>query len=226
MTYEERLAELDIFIEGRGSSELELISILHRAQEIFGYIPEDIQKHIGEEIGVSPAKIYGVVTFYNYFTLEPRGKHKIVVCTGTACHINGSALLLEKLKKLLKIEENQVTEDGIFSLETARCLGACALSPVIKIDEKIYSRVKPEMLESILGNYRGEKEEEREEKISLQEDKKIENKKSSGEDRQYRIRIANSTCAISSGAQKVIEGFSSLQNWEKAEIIKVGCMGF
>lgn len=231
MPHREKYLELDKFIEERGGSQLELISILHRAQEIFGYISQETQEYIGRKLDLSPAKVYGVVTFYNYFTLEPRGKHKVVVCTGTACHINGSALLLEKLKEILKIDENEVTEDRLFSLETARCLGACALSPIIKIDEKIYSRVKPEMLETILSEYRVGKNEEikSEETEKKAIDKVHEKKVLQKKNVEYTVRIANSTCAISSGAEKVIESFEKLEKNENVsnfKTVKVGCMGF
>lgn len=156
MMENERFEELDKFMESRNCSENHLIAILHFAQKLWGYIPENVQHHIGEKMKISAARVYGVVTFYNYFTLEPKGKYRITVCTGTACYINGAPLILKELERVLKIKEKQVTEDGIFSMETVRCLGACAISPVMMINEKIYSKLKPNMVKKIIDSYRDE----------------------------------------------------------------------
>ena len=115
-----------------------LMPTLHDAQTIFGCIPLEVQKIISEELGESIAKINGVVTFYSRFTLEPKGKHVIGVCLGTACYVRGSQAVIDEFKKLLKINSNHTTEDGRFTLLETRCIGACGLAPVFTVDDEVY----------------------------------------------------------------------------------------
>ena len=115
-----------------------LMPTLHDAQTIFGCIPLEVQKIISEELGESIAKINGVVTFYSRFTLEPKRKHVIGVCLGTACYVRGSQAVIDEFKKLLKINSNQTTEDGRFTLLETRCIGACGLAPVLTVDDEVY----------------------------------------------------------------------------------------
>lgn len=115
-----------------------LMPTLHDAQTIFGCVPLEVQKIISEELGESIAKINGVVTFYSRFTLEPKGKHVIGVCLGTACYVRGSQAIVDEFKKILNINSNQTTEDGLFTLMETRCIGACGLAPVFSVDDDVF----------------------------------------------------------------------------------------
>lgn len=151
----EKLKELDQYIDGLKKKEGALINILHEAQDIFGYLPQDLQLFIARKLEIPAAKVFGVVTFYSYFTTEPRGQHTINVCMGTACFVKGADKILEEFKKQLKIEEGKnMSEDGMFTLNSLRCVGACGLAPVVLVDGKVYGRVKVEDVEKIIGNYR------------------------------------------------------------------------
>lgn len=150
----EKLKELENYIDGLETKEGSLISVLHQAQRIFGYLPEDLQLFISRKLGITAAKVFGVVTFYSYFTMEPRGKHVINVCMGTACFVKGASKILEEIKRILNIEDGKNnTEDGTFSIDTLRCVGACGLAPVVMIDGKVFGRVKVEEVEGILKEY-------------------------------------------------------------------------
>ncbi len=131
----------------------ELINVLHQAQGFFGYLPEEVQREIARNLKVSVAHVYGVVTFYSFFTMTPKGKHSISVCMGTACYVRGADRVLEELKKELKIEVGGVTEDGKFSLDSLRCVGACGLAPVVLIGDKVYGRLEPGKIAGILAEY-------------------------------------------------------------------------
>lgn len=147
----ERLQEvIDEYKGKRGS----LIPVLQKAQEIFGYLPLEVQKKIAEGLKVPMSRVYGVSTFYAQFALEPRGEHTIGLCMGTACYVRGSNKILEKLKEELGIDVGGTTEDKKFTLEATRCLGACGLAPVMMIDENVYGRLKPDMIPDILNKYR------------------------------------------------------------------------
>lgn len=152
-TNEEMFNELDTFIESLNFDEKELIAVLHRAQDIFGYLPMVVQNHIAKKLKISVAKVYGVVTFYSYFTMEPKGEYVISVCMGTACFVRGSGKILERIEEILKIKNGQTTEDGKFTLTTLRCVGACGLAPVMQINDKTYGNITPEDVESILATY-------------------------------------------------------------------------
>lgn len=136
-----------------------LIPVLHEAQEIYGYLPMSVQKKIAEGLGISLADVYGVVTFYTQFYLEPKGKYRINVCLGTACYVKGAGLILDKLSEILQIKSGQCTKDGLFSLEACRCVGACGLAPVIMINEDVYGRLTADDIPAIIQSYR-EKEKE------------------------------------------------------------------
>ena len=150
----ESFDELDMFINSLETTKGTLIQILHKAQNIFGYLPRDVQLFIARKLGIPGAEVFGVVSFYSYFTTKPRGKHTISVCMGTACFVRGSDKIIERLKEILGIEANENTQDGLFSLKDVRCIGACGLAPVMMIDDKVYGRVKEEELEDILNSYR------------------------------------------------------------------------
>jgi NADH-quinone oxidoreductase E subunit len=150
----EKFEELERFINNLETTRGALIQILHKAQNLFGYLPRDVQLYIARRLGIPGAEVFGVVSFYSYFTTKPRGKHTISVCMGTACFVRGSDKVLERLKEKLGIEANEITEDGLFTLKDIRCIGACGLAPVMMIDDKVYGRVKEEELDGILNSYR------------------------------------------------------------------------
>jgi NADH-quinone oxidoreductase subunit E/NADP-reducing hydrogenase subunit HndA len=131
----------------------ELINVLHKTQSEFGYLPEAVQREIAVNLKISVAKVYGVVTFYSFFTMTPKGKYPISVCTGTACYVRGAEKVVDEIKDLLKIKVGGVTEDGKFSLDCLRCVGACGLAPVVLIGEKVYGRVEPHQIKGILESY-------------------------------------------------------------------------
>ena len=131
----------------------ELINILHGTQEHFGYLPAEVQEVIASETGIPVAKIYGVVTFYSFFTMTPKGKHPISICMGTACYVRGAEKVLDEFKKELGLQVGQTTKDGKFSLSSLRCVGACGLAPVVLIGDKTYGRVAPDDVRNILKEY-------------------------------------------------------------------------
>ncbi len=131
----------------------ELISILHKTQDTLGYLPAEVQELIADELKISVAKVYGVVTFYSFFTMTPKGEFPISICMGTACYVRGAEKILEEFKKELKIEIGGTTKDGKFSLSCLRCVGACGLAPVVLVGSKTYGRVSPESVKDILAEY-------------------------------------------------------------------------
>ncbi len=138
-------------IEAHGRSPVELISILQEVQEEYRYLPEEILNYIATAMRISPSKVFGVATFYENFSLEPKGKYVIKVCDGTACHVRKSTALLNALKKKLGLKEGQeTTQDLMFTLETVSCLGACGLAPVMVINDEVYGKVTPEKAEKII----------------------------------------------------------------------------
>jgi len=120
---------------------LELINILHKTQEHFGYLPAEIQDAVADKLNISTAQVYGVVTFYSFFTMTPKGKHPISICMGTACYVRGAERILDEFKKELGLQVGQTTPDGKFSLSSLRCVGACGLAPVVIVGNKTYGRV-------------------------------------------------------------------------------------
>ena len=130
-----------------------LMPVLQRAQDIYGYLPVEVQKIIAEELDVPLEKVYGVSTFYSQFTLTPKGKHHISVCLGTACYVKGSGVVLDKLKETLEIETGECTQDRKFSLDACRCIGACGLAPVMTIGEDVYGRLTADQIDGILKKY-------------------------------------------------------------------------
>jgi len=149
----EKLKKLEAYIDGLKDKEGALINILHEAQDLFGYLPEDLQLFIARKLNITAAKVFGVVTFYSYFSMEPKGKHSISVCMGTACFVKGADKILDEFRKQLNIKEGNNTEDGLFSIDTLRCVGACGLAPVVIIDGKVFGRVKVEDVAGILKEY-------------------------------------------------------------------------
>lgn len=137
-----------------------LIMILHAVQDCYGFVPQKICFTLAKELRIPLARIYEVLTFYNYFKLQPVAKYKISVCMGTACYLKGAPENLQIIKDLLNIEEGQTTEDGLFSLETIRCYGCCGLAPVININGKIYGKVDKKKMLDILNEYKAKAKEE------------------------------------------------------------------
>jgi NADH-quinone oxidoreductase subunit E/NADP-reducing hydrogenase subunit HndA len=131
----------------------ELINVLHSCQEHFGYLPAEIQEVISEHLNVPVAKVYGVVTFYSFFTMTPKGKNPISICMGTACYVRGGEKVLEEFKKELGIQVGETTKDNKFSLSSLRCVGACGLAPVVLAGDKTYGRVAPDDVKGILKEY-------------------------------------------------------------------------
>lgn len=131
----------------------ELINVLHKAQHTFGYLPAEVQEIVAEELNVPVARVYGVVTFYSFFSMLPKGQHPISVCTGTACYVRGAEKVLDEFKRILKVQVGDTTPDGKFSLSCLRCVGACGLAPVVMIGEKVYGRVSPDGVKDILNEY-------------------------------------------------------------------------
>lgn len=151
---QEMYAELEQFIEALPEKKGALITVLHKAQSIFGYLPKEVQIFVGNKLGISVAEVYGVVSFYSFFTMVPKGKYPISVCLGTACYVRGADKVLEAFKKELGIEVGQTTPDGKFSLDALRCVGACGLAPVALIGDKVYGRISSEEeVKKILSEY-------------------------------------------------------------------------
>lgn len=150
----EKFDELEEFIDNLETTEGALIEILHKAQHIFGYLPREIQLYVARKLGIPGAEVYGVVSFYSYFTTKPRGKNTISICMGTACFVRGADKVLERFKEILQVEANEVTEDGLFTIKDVRCIGACGLAPVVTVGEKVYGRVKVEDVDDIIKTYR------------------------------------------------------------------------
>ena len=130
-----------------------LLPVLHEAQEIYGYLPIEVQQMVADGLGVSLSEVFGVATFYSRFSLTPKGKHRISVCLGTACYVKGSDKILTEIENLLGIKSGECTPDGLFSIDSCRCVGACGLAPVMMIDEDVYGKLTPEEVASILKKY-------------------------------------------------------------------------
>jgi NADH:ubiquinone oxidoreductase subunit E len=134
--------------------ESQLIAILHKAQELYGYLDKEVMNEIAVSMNIPTAHIWGVATFYHFFNLKPKGKHTVAVCLGTACYVKGAQQVLEAIQEELKIELGDTTTDKLFTLQEARCLGACGLAPVVMIDEKIYGELTPKKIVDILQEFR------------------------------------------------------------------------
>ncbi len=131
-----------------------LMMILSDIQNEYGYIPLDVQQIVSEKTGISVAEIYGVVTFYSFFSLKPKGKYVIGCCMGTACYVKGAQLVMDKFCEILGIEPGQTTEDGMFTIDALRCIGACGIAPAVTINGKVYPKLSVDMVAPIIENYR------------------------------------------------------------------------
>ncbi len=152
------LSLLDGVLEKYASVKGSLITILQQAQEIYGYLPTDVIYYIAEKTNSTPAKVMGVATFYTQFRLQPIGKYLIMLCQGTACHVNGSAKILKTVEEELSIKDGETTKDGLFTLKTVACLGCCSLSPVMMINEETYGSLNSDKVISILSDLKTKEE--------------------------------------------------------------------
>jgi NADH:ubiquinone oxidoreductase subunit E len=149
----EQVEKLDEIINKFKNKPGGLIPVLEEAQVALEYLPDSVQKRIAEGLNLPLSRVYGVVTFYSFFTMTPRGKHTVRVCLGTACYVRGGKALHETLQKQFGIKDGETTPDRMFTLETVRCLGACGLGPVVVVDEDVHGRVKPAKVKEILSRY-------------------------------------------------------------------------
>lgn len=150
------LSLLDSVLEEYGGVSSNLITILQKAQIIYGYLPKDVMYHIAENVGVTPAEVMGVATFYSQFRLTPIGKYLIMSCQGTACHVNGSERVLNAISEYLGIGNGETTKDGLFTLEEVACLGCCSLAPVIMINGEAYGNLTPDSAVEVIKNIQKE----------------------------------------------------------------------
>ena len=150
---EENFKTLEKFIDDIPNKEGALIEVLHKAQGLFGYLPEEVQAFVAKHLNIPSSKVYGVVTFYSYFTIKPRGKYVINVCMGTACFVRGSGDVLQEFQKKLKLKTGETTSDDKFTLGSLRCVGACGLAPVVTINDKVYGHVTVNQVDKILAEY-------------------------------------------------------------------------
>ena len=149
----EQIAKLDAIIQKHRGRPGALIPVLEEAQVVLEYLPVSIQKRVAEGLNLPLAQVFGVVTFYSFFTMKPKGRHTVRVCLGTACYVRGGKTLVENISREWKVKEGDTTPDRRFTLETVRCLGACGLGPVIVVDANVHGRVKPSKTKSILDLY-------------------------------------------------------------------------
>lgn len=155
----EGYVELDAYIDGlhlepeAPRRKDTLIQALHRAQIIFGYLPDEVQLHIANRFYIPHAEVSGVVGFYNFFTTEPKGQYQVSVCMGTACYVLGADKVLQEFERLLGIRSGEISDNGKFSLDSLRCVGACGLAPVVTINDRVYGKVKPDAVEGIVEHY-------------------------------------------------------------------------
>ena len=150
---EKTVKELEKILSKYTKDKSNLIQILNEVQEKFGYVPTIAQEEIAKYLGIEVAEVYGVVTFYSRFTLKPKGKYAISVCMGTACFVKGGEQILERVKQKLGIEEGQTTEDGKFSIDATRCIGACGLAPVFTVNEEVYGKATPQKVDEVIKEY-------------------------------------------------------------------------
>lgn len=148
-----KLDELKAVCKSFNNEKGELINVLHKAQGIFGYLPAEVQEVIAKELNISVAHVYGVVTFYSFFTMLPKGEFPISICLGTACYVRGAEKVIDEFKRLLHVNVGETTPDGKFSVACLRCVGACGLAPVVLVGDKVYGRVSPEGVKEIVAEY-------------------------------------------------------------------------
>ena len=154
--FPEKRAELEAYLDtlpvssDRDRNRGLLIQCLHRAQDLFGYLPEELQKFVADKLGLHLSEVYGVISFYSFFTDTPRGEYQINVCTGTACFVRGADRVLDEFKRYLNIDDGETTKDGKFTLGALRCVGACSLAPVVMVNGNVYAKVTTKMVADII----------------------------------------------------------------------------
>lgn len=153
----EQERKLKAVIQEHKSQPGGLMPVLQLAQEIYGYLPIEVQQMIADGLETSLSDVYGVATFYSQFSLLPKGEYRVSVCLGTACYVKGADKILEAVEKKLGIKSGECTKDGLFSLDSTRCIGACGLAPVMMINDEVYGKLEPSMIDSILDKYYSKK---------------------------------------------------------------------
>ena len=153
----EQERKLKNVIEKHRSQPGGLMPVLQEAQEIYGYLPIEVQQMIADGLHISLSEVYGVATFYSQFSLTPKGEYRVSVCLGTACYVKGADKILEAVEKKLGIKSGECTKDGLFSLDSTRCIGACGLAPVMMINDEVYGKLEPDMVNDILDHYYSKK---------------------------------------------------------------------
>ncbi|MBU7008734.1 complex I 24 kDa subunit family protein [Phosphitispora fastidiosa] len=154
LEHDEKLTKLDRILEEYAGRPGALIPVLHEAQKVYGYLPEEVQYHISQGLGVPLADVYGVVTFYALFTMTPRAEHNISVCMGTACYVKGAGHLVEKIGEDLGLKLGEISDDRRFGLEATRCIGACGMAPVLTVNEEVHGRLNAEQMGELLEKYK------------------------------------------------------------------------
>lgn len=149
--------ELKKVIESHKEMQGALLPVLQEAQGIYGYLPIEVQQMVADGLGISLSEVYGVATFYSQFSLTPKGEHRISVCLGTACYVKGADKILEAIEDKLGIKSGECTPDGLFSIDSCRCVGACGLAPVLMIDDDVYGKMTVEQIDAILDKYMNKK---------------------------------------------------------------------
>jgi NADH:ubiquinone oxidoreductase subunit E len=151
---EEQIKKLDDIINTHKDKPGSLIPLLEETQKLLGYLPICVQKKISDDTGIAPNKIYGVVTFYSFFTMQAKARHRVQVCAGTACYVKGGKAIAEKIEKDYNITFGESTKDGRFTFDKTRCFGTCGLAPVVVVDGKVYGKVTLDSLDEILAQYK------------------------------------------------------------------------
>ena len=155
LTHEEKIEKLNAVIDKyRGQGRKVLMQLLQEAQAVYGYLPLEVQRMVADALDLSVAEVYGVITFYSFFSLTPKGDYQISVCMGTACYVKGAQAILDKIISELGIHVGECTADGRFSIHACRCVGACGLAPVLMINENVYGRLTPDQVPGILATYK------------------------------------------------------------------------
>jgi len=147
--------KLDEYIDGLKTKQGALISVLHEAQEIIGYLPIEVQDHIAQKLDIPASKVYGVVTFYSYFTMTKKGKYRVNICMGTACYVRGAGKVLEKFEKELNVKAGSTSDDGEYSVDALRCIGACGLAPVLTVNGKTYGHIEEKDVMGVIEDFLG-----------------------------------------------------------------------
>ena len=150
---QENINQLKTIVDNYKDTEGSLIQVLHEAQELYGYLPLEVQREISTLMNIPLAEIYGVVSFYTQFSINPKGRFKVNVCMGTACYVKGANEVLDKFRTRLSIDVGECTEDRRFSLDACRCIGACGLAPVVTINDDVYGKLTPDDVDAIIDKY-------------------------------------------------------------------------